>query len=351
MNEKNEPLAGANIIITNGASKQAISDVEGKFYFTFEAGVKHTLVVSRVGYATKEISEVEALLNQDNYLEIILKESSTTKLEGVTITATSRRQENTSALLSFQRNSTALSSGLAADFIRRTPDKNTGEVLKRVSGTSIQDGKFVIVRGLSDRYNSAVINNAQLPSTEPDKKAFSFDVIPSALIDNIIINKTATPELPGEFAGGLIQINTKDVPTRNLLSVGVSWGFNTQSVFKDFTSNERNGNDWLGFDDRTRGLPKGFPTSAQAYRVLGGTTTGIQQQIEYSKLFNNDVYNEKNSTALPTQTYNLTWGSGKKFKNGGTLGTILSLQYRNSMLKYDVERRLHENDGDVLVQL
>ncbi|MBK9380769.1 MAG: TonB-dependent receptor [Chitinophagaceae bacterium] len=351
MNEKNEPLAGANIIITNGASKQAISDVEGKFYFTFEAGVKHTLVVSRVGYATKEISEVEALLNQDNYLEIILKESSTTKLEGVTITATSRRQENTSALLSFQRNSTALSSGLAADFIRRTPDKNTGEVLKRVSGTSIQDGKFVIVRGLSDRYNSAVINNAQLPSTEPDKKAFSFDVIPSALIDNIIINKTATPELPGEFAGGLIQINTKDVPTRNLLSVGVSWGFNTQSVFKDFTSNERNGNDWLGFDDRTRGLPKGFPTSAQAYRALGGTTTGIQQQIEYSKLFNNDVYNEKNSTALPTQTYNLTWGSGKKFKNGGTLGTILSLQYRNSMLKYDVERRLHENDGDVLVQL
>jgi len=180
-----------------------------------------------------------------------------------------------------------------------------------------------------------------LPSTEPDKKAFSFDVIPSALIDNIIINKTATPELPGEFAGGLIQINTKDVPTRNLLSVGVSWGFNTQSVFKDFTSNERNGNDWLGFDDRTRGLPKGFPTSAQAYRVLGGTTTGIQQQIEYSKLFNNDVYNEKNSTALPTQTYNLTWGSGKKFKNGGTLGTILSLQYRNSMLKYDVDISRH----------
>jgi len=346
MNERNEPLAGANIIITNGASKQAISDVEGKFYFDFSVGTKHTLVVSRVGYETKEISEVEALLNQDNYLEIVLKESSKTKLEGVTVVATSRRQENTSALLSFQRNNTALSSGLAADFIRRTPDRNTGEVLKRVSGTSIQDNKFVVVRGLSDRYNSAVINNAQLPSTEPDKKAFSFDVIPSALIDNIIINKTATPELPGEFAGGLVQINTKDVPTRDLLSVSVSLGFNTQSVFKDFTSNNRNGMDWLGFDDDTRGLPKGFPSSAQVYRA--GNT---QQRLEWTRSFNGNVYAETNNTALPTQTYSITWGKSNKFKNGGTLGTIFSLQYRNSMLKYNVERRLHEDDGGTVVQL
>ncbi len=346
MNERNEPLAGANIIITNGASKQAISDVEGKFYFDFEVGTKHTLVVSRVGYETKEISEVEALLNQENYLEIVLKESSKTKLEGVTVVATSRRQENTSALLSFQRNNTALSSGLAADFIRRTPDRNTGEVLKRVSGTSIQDNKFVVVRGLSDRYNSAVINNAPLPSTEPDKKAFSFDVIPSALIDNIIINKTATPELPGEFAGGLVQINTKDVPTRDLLSVSVSLGFNTQSVFKDFTSNNRNGMDWLGFDDDTRGLPKGFPSSAQVYRA--GNT---QQRLEWTRSFNSNVYAETNNTALPTQTYSITWGKSNKFKNGGTLGTIFSVQYRNSMLKYNVERRLHEDDGGTVVQL
>ncbi|HNU13723.1 MAG TPA: TonB-dependent receptor, partial [Chitinophagaceae bacterium] len=348
VNAKNEPLQGATIVIS-GAGKQVQADVEGKFYVTLEAGKKYTITVSNVGYQTKEITDVDVTANQDNYLEIVLQDKSS--LEGVTIRTSSRRQENTTALLTFQRSNTALSSGLAADFIRRTPDKNTGEVLKRVSGASIQDNKFVIVRGLSDRYNSALINNAQLPSTEPDKKAFSFDVIPSTLIDNIIINKTATPELPGEFAGGLIQINTKDVPTRDLLSVGVSWGFNTQSVFQDFISNERNANDWLGFDDRTRGLPKGFPTSAQAYRALGGTTTGIQQQIEYSKLFNNDVYSEKNTTALPTQTYSLTWGSSKKFKNGGSLGNILSVQYRNSMLKYDVERRLHEDDGDVLVQL
>src|SRR5439155_21753365 len=111
-----------------------------------------------------------------------------------------------------------------------TPDRTTGEVLKRVSGASIQDNKFVIVRGLSDRYNAAFINNAQLPSSEPDRKAFSFDVIPANMIDNIIINKTATPELTGEFAGGLIQVQTKDVPTKNFLSLGFQLGFNISSV-------------------------------------------------------------------------------------------------------------------------
>jgi len=240
INARNEALPGATIII-DGAGKQVLADIEGKFYISLEAGKKYTLTVSNTGYQTKSISDVDVTINQENYLEIVLEDKS--NLEGVVIKTTSRKQENTAALLTFQRSNTALSSGLAADFIRRTPDRNTGEVLERVSGASIQDGKFVVVRGLSDRYNSAVINNAQLPSTEPDKKAFSFDVIPSSLIDNIIINKTATPELPGEFAGGLVQINTKDVPTRDLLTVSVALGFNTQSVFNDFISNERNGRD------------------------------------------------------------------------------------------------------------
>jgi hypothetical protein len=344
INQKSEPLPGATI--TDGAGKQVVADIEGKFYLTLEVGKKYTLTISNAGYEAKSVSEVDVTANQENYLEIVLKENAKSNLTGVTLTSTSRRVESTSALLTFQRSNTALSSGLAADFIRRTPDKNTGEVLKRVSGTSIQDGKFVVVRGLSDRYNSAVINNALLPSTEPDKKAFSFDVIPSSLIDNIIINKTATPELPGEFAGGLIQINTKDVPARDLLSVGVSIGFNTQSAFQDFTSNERNGNDWIGFDDRTRGLPKGFPTRAQVYRA--GNT---QQKIAWSRLFNNEVYKEKTSTALPTQTYNITWGKSNRFKNGGVLGTIFSVQYRTSMLKFDVERKLHQQDGKAIVNL
>ncbi|MFN5033330.1 MAG: TonB-dependent receptor, partial [Bacteroidota bacterium] len=267
INVKNEPLVGAYVTIEGGTTTTLSTDVEGKFYTKLEGGKKYTFKVTNTGYEAKQIADIFATPNQENILEIVLQESSKTNLQSITLTSSSRRQENTSALLSFQRNNISLSSGLAADFIRRTPDKNTGEVLKRVSGTSIQDNKFVVVRGLSDRYNAALLNNAQLLSSEPDKKAFSFDLIPSLMVDNIIINKTATPDLTGEFAGGLVQINTKDVPARSILTVGVSWGLNNQSTGKDFTSNTRNSTDWLGFDDGTRSMPAGFPTSPQAYRI------------------------------------------------------------------------------------
>ena len=347
-NEKNEPVIGASIKIS-GSSTGTSTNVEGFYSLNLTPGTIYTLEVSAIGYTSKTISDVDVKTTQANELNIVM-ETSTKSQETIIVRATSRRQETTNALLNFQRNNTAVSSGLSADFIRRTPDRNTGEVLKRVSGASIQDNRFVVVRGLSDRYNTALINNAQFPSTEPDKKAFSFDVIPAVLVDNIIINKTATPDLPGEFAGGLVQINTKDIPTRNLLSVGIGIGFNTQSVFKDFTSNERNGRDWLGFDDGTRRIPKGFPTTAQQYRSLGGSPEGVQQQIELSRSFNNDVYKRNTSSALPTQTYSLTWGNAKRFKNGSNLGTILSLNYRNSMLKSDVSRQLNEDDGTINTQ-
>lgn len=349
LNQRNEPVSGASVQI-EGTNLGTAADVEGQFSLNLEPGKKYVLLISAAGYTTKAVADVEAGAGMDNTISIILEASKGIELTGVVV-RTTRRQESTAALLSFQKNNVALSSGLAADFIRRTPDKNTGEVLKRVSGASIQDNKFVVIRGLSDRYNAALINNAQLPSSEPDKKAFSFDVFPAALVDNIIINKTVTPDLPGEFAGGLVQVNTRDVPVKNVFTVGMSIGFNTQSVFKSFTSNNRNGLDWLGFDDGTRKLPEGFPSSPQSYRALGSTNSGVHQQLELSRLFNNEVFRERNSTALPTQTYSLTWGNSKRFNNGGTFGTILSLQYRNSMLKYDVERRLHENDGDILVQL
>lgn len=351
INVKNEPLVGAYVTIEGGTATTLSTDVEGKFYTKLEGGKKYTFKVTNTGYEAKQIADIVANPNQENILEIVLQESAKSNLQSITLTSSSRRQENTSALLSFQRNNISLSSGLAADFIRRTPDKNTGEVLKRVSGTSIQDNKFVVVRGLSDRYNAALLNNAQLLSSEPDKKAFSFDLIPSLMVDNIVINKTATPDLTGEFAGGLVQINTKDVPARSILTVGVSWGFNNQSTGKDFTSNTRNRTDWIGFDDGTRAIPAGFPSSPQAYRILGGSNTGIAQQIELSKLFNNEVSKELSTTAAPIQTYNLTWGVNKKFKKGGVFGSIISAQYRSSMLKFAVERKLHQDDGDLLVQL
>ncbi len=341
INLRNEPVAGATIKVEE-TNKQFSANVEGMFRVSLEKGKKYSLLVSSTGYNSKLVSDIDAnSLNEDL---VIVLEPKVVSGEAIVIRST-RRQESTVALISFQKNNTSLSNGLAADFIKRTPDKNTGEVLKRVSGASIQDNRFVIVRGLSDRYNSAMLNGALLPSTEPDKKAFSFDMLPAAMIDNIIINKTATPEYTGEFSGGLVQVNTRDIPTKRVFSVGIGFGYNNQSTLKDFTSNARNRFDWLGFDDGSRNLPDSFPKTAQEYRTLGKNAAGLNKQIELTKLFSGDAYVEEVRTAEPIKNYVITYANTHSFKNGGQLGTLLSVNYRNARLMYNVGRAFYEADG------
>ena len=345
INTKNEPVPGASIVIQE-TKKLVSANVEGEFNFTLEKGKRYSVLVSSTGYQSKSVDEIDPATLVDEPLVIVLEPKVTTG-ESIVIRST-RRQESTVALLTFQRTSSSMASGLAADFIRRTPDKNTGEVLKRVSGASIQDNRFVVVRGLSDRYNAAMLNTAQLPSSEPDRKAFSFDMFPAALIDNIIIHKTATPEFTGEFSGGLVQVNTRDIPTKDLLTVGVGIGYNNQSTFKPFTSNARNKFDWLGFDDGTRNLPDSFPANARDYRALGKNAAGVARQVALSQDFSGDVYRESTSDAMPIYNFNLTYAKTHRFKRGGILGTLVGMTYRKAQLIYEVDRRFHEADGTVI---
>lgn len=324
-NDKNEPLTGASVKLS-GETGGTATDVEGRYSLSLETGKKYTIEISAIGYISKRISDVEVASTAGNELDIVLETASKT-IEGVTVRATSRRQESTAALIHFQKNNAGVSSGVAADFIRRTPDKNTGEVLKRISGASIQDNKFVIIRGLADRYNAAYINGAQLPSSEPDKKAFSFDVIPSQLIDNIIINKTATPDLTDEFAGGLVQIATKDIPAKNEIVLGLGVGVNTQSSFKDFYSNPRGSHEWLGFSDRS--LPSAYPRNTAAYNQLS-----TADKVGLSASFPDNVYRQEKSNAGAIQQFNLTWLNSVKGTKGGTFGSVIGVTYRKSKLVY-----------------
>src|SRR6185369_7046015 len=151
--------------------------------------------------------------------------------------------------ISFQKNTNTVAQIVSAEAIRRSPDKNTGEILKRVPGTSVQEGRYLVVRGLADRYNLAMLNGVLLSSTEPDRKTFSFDIFPASMIDNITINKAFVPELPGEWAGGLVQVNTKDIPSSNFFNISIGTGINTQTIGKDFYTYKGGNLDWLGIDD------------------------------------------------------------------------------------------------------
>ncbi len=319
INEKNEPINGVSIRV-NGIPGGVTSDVEGQFRIKLDAGKKYVVIFSSIGYATKEISDVGGNALQE--LNVVM-ELANSELNAVIVRATARR-ESDNALLNLQKNNAAISDGISAETIKRSPDKNTGEVLKRVSGTSIQDNKFVIVRGLVDRYNIAIINNAILPSSEPDRRAFSFDIIPSSLIDNIVIYKTANPDLPGDFAGGVVQISTKDVPTNNFLSLGAGLSVNTISTGKDFNPGYVAKYDYLGFDDGSRKLPDGFPSRK------GFQGQSFSNRAQFSQLLKNTYGDRYNGNALPNQSYQLTWGQRYTLKNDAVLGSIFGVTYRNS---------------------
>jgi len=154
------------------------------------------------------------------------------KLDNITIRSVQKKESNV-AVLNTIRNSSVISDGLSVEFIKKTPDRSVGDALKRVNGVTIQNDKFVLVRGLADRYNSAMLNKTILPSTEPDRRAFSFDIIPSGLIDNIIVAKSATANLPGDFAGGIVQVTTKDV-SNDFFSLGLGMSYGAVSTFQNF---------------------------------------------------------------------------------------------------------------------
>ncbi len=328
-------LSGVSISI-NGEKTLAASNTDGYFVITVTAGKKHTISLSSVGYSTKEVADVEVAENQVFNMEVQLESASKTETD--IIIKTTSRKESIAALISYQKNTPVVAQVISAEAIRRSPDKNTGEVLKRVPGTSVQDGKYLVVRGLADRYNQAMLNGVLLSSTEPDRKTFSFDIIPSAIIDNIIVNKSFIPELPGEWAGGLIQVNTKDVPARNFLSVQVGTGFNTQTIGKDFYTYKGGKTDFLGFDDGTRALPASIPVKA-TFEALSQ-----QEKTAYAKDFKNIwSADKKTANVLPllNQSFQINGGFNTRLSNKVKLAAILAVNYNRSNKRTQYENQIN----------
>jgi Outer membrane receptor proteins, mostly Fe transport len=330
-----ETLIGVTVKIKN-TPKGMATDVDGKYSLTGLATGKYTLIFQYVGYNGKEISDVEVTSGKNTIFDIILDEAGGQNLNEVVIQG-SFKKESVNALYARQKNSAVISDGISSDMIKKSPDRSTGDVLKRVSGTTIQDNKFVIVRGLADRYNNASLDNSSLPSTEPNKKAFSFDIVPAGLIDNIVVNKTATPDLAADFAGGSIKIITKDIPDNNFFEVSLGGGYNSQSTFKEFFYGPRYTENYFGFDGGYRQLPtsKSFPKNTNATEALRGNEAATIKAInQLPKVWKIGEHN-----APLSQNHQLSLGRVKDFKNGGKLGAIVSLTYRNSELtKPEVER-------------
>ncbi|MDO8367864.1 MAG: TonB-dependent receptor [Saprospiraceae bacterium] len=325
-----EALIGVTIRLEEGAGG-AISDLDGNFRITNVAVGKHKISVNYTGYSGKNIEDIEVKAGEVSTVDIAIEESAGESLAEVVVVAKARR-ESTSALTIFQKNSVTMADGISSETIKRTPDRTTGDVIRRVSGASLQDGKFAIIRGLNDRYNVAMLNGALLPSTEADRKAFSFDLFPSSMIDNLVILKTASADLPGDFAGGAIIVNTKDIPEQNYLSVNVNAGVNNITTFKPYMNAASGNTDWLGTDDGSRALPAGYPSVAEYNAATP------EEKVRFSQSLPNDWAITEKGSAAPNMGFQITSGLVTKAEKKVQFGSTIALSYSNQNRIQDAER-------------
>ena len=314
----NETLPGANVVI-EGTTTGATSDFDGKFSILQLAPGKYNLLVSFVGYQQQVIREVEVKGEKIATLEIKLSPA-VNELLTAEITA-SRVTHTETAVLMEMKESEQIVNGVSSMQIARSQDRSASDVAKRIPGVTIVENRFVMVRGLSERYNSVLLNGIGAPSAEADRKAFSFDLVPSGLLDRVLIYKTGAPELPGEFAGGVIKIYTKNIPDENAVSAGYSTSYRNGTTFKDFYTGEKGKYDFMGFDDGTRSLPGSFPENLNQ-------VNDVKQVVALSKSLPNN-WNTTVKPALPDQRLNIL--ITRKFKvNDIRIGNITNLSYSNT---------------------
>lgn len=333
-------MPGVDIKVVNTKFSTS-TDFDGNFIIRDVPVGTYEVQISTSSYKTKIISEVIVKADDATVLSVSLEETKNV-LKEVVITRTRAKVESVKSLLLQQKNSASVSDGISAESIKRTPDKSTSDVLKRISGASIQDNKFVIIRGLNDRYNTAMLNGGTLPSSEPDRKAFSFDIFPSNMLDNLIIYKTATPDLPGEFAGGVIQINTKAVPDKDFQSISIGSGYNTVTTFRTQKTYEGSPTDILGFDNGARALPSNFVSSDDFPR------DNVQEKLNLAKSLNYD-WSIQDARFRPNTSLQYTLGKHYKFDEKD-FGMLFSFTHNITNNYNDVQRLDYDADPRVLQQ-
>ncbi len=294
-----EPLIGVTLMVA-GQKKGTVTDAEGGFLLNLAKG-KYTLKVKCVGYKD---GEVPVVMNRDTVEREVSLMSSDDSLAELVVVANVRKDTET-AQIQEQKQSAVVQNGVSAQQVEKTQDKDASEVIRRIPGISIIEDKFVMVRGLAQRYNNVWLNGGAVPSSEADSRAFSFDIIPSSQLDNITVIKSPAPEYPSDFAGGFILVNTRRQPGKNAFNIGVGTGWNTLTHFKEFIAAD-------GFSP--------FPGSLKTY---GGTTDKVD-------VLNNGFNNEwrvKTFKPLADLKLNGSWTAEWVTENGTRLDLLASANY------------------------
>ncbi|MFM7016095.1 MAG: carboxypeptidase-like regulatory domain-containing protein [Bacteroidota bacterium] len=266
-----ETLIGVTVMLKNNRTVGTSSDFDGNYSLTFKDAGPQVVVFTYVSYKTQEIT-----VNPEGKVIVkdILMESSAQELKGVEITAkATKAREYFSEMV--KKNAAVSMDYISSETMKKTGDANVVAAVSRVSGVSTNGG-FITVRGIGDRYVKTAVNGSMIPTLDPFTNNIKLDLFPASLIDNVFITKTASPDLPGDWAGAFLSVETKDYPENLSINVESSFGYNNQSTFKNIVSSERSSTDWLGYDDGMRNYDHNNfafantePTLLQTFGALG----------------------------------------------------------------------------------
>jgi len=323
-----EPLPLASVVVHSGELGGA-TDVEGRFRIERVPEGSHAVEVTMIGYADYKVTGVKVTPDRTTVVDAVLTPRAI-QVQGVSVTA-ERARTTVAGLLGSQRSAPVISSGVSAEQIARSPDSRASDVLKRVTGLSVMNDKYVFVRGLSERYSSTILNRSNLPSPEPDKRVVPLDIFPSGLFDDVVVVKTALPNLPGEFTGGAIQLTTKDFPEQGRGRLAISGSGNLTSSLQERLTYRGGSIDFLGFDDGSRALPRIVRDASRSGLLVerglfgGGFTERELEQL--GEAFDN-VWSPKTTLAPPNSGFSFSYGSQSRL-GAMPLGYIAALSYKN----------------------
>ena len=322
-----EPMAFANILV-KGTTTGTTSDFDGKYELELDPGT-YTLVFSFVGYNTQEISDLVIKAGEVVTLDVTLN---TNSLDTVIIETTVKRNTENS-VLNLQKKSVVVLDGLSAQSIKSTGASNLASAVKSVPGVSIEGGKYVYVRGLGDRYTKSILNGIDIPGLDPDRNTIQMDLFPTNILDNVIILKSASAEYPADFTGGIVDIVTKDFPTKPEYTISLGSAYNPDMHFNDkYLTYTGSDTDFLGFDDGTRDLP------INRYQPIPGTFENRLLLTSLTNRFQKELQAKQEQSAM---NFDLGFTLGNQYDIGDDkIGYQASFSYKNETTFYE-----NRNDG------
>lgn len=313
-------LTGVSVAVVGG-SQATSSDFEGDYALELAPGT-YTLVFSYVGYNAKQITDVKVTQGEAAIVDVNLS-SSADQLEEVVVSVSARKNTEQS-VLNMQKSAGVVMDGLSSQAMQRTGSSNVASAAKAVPGVSVQEGKYLYVRGLGDRYTKSILNGMDIPGLDPDKNTVQMDIFPTNVLENVVVSKTASAELPADFTGGVIDIVTKDIPAQKQVGVSFSLGYNPNMHFQDnFTTYQGSGTDFLGFDNGNRARP------VSSRYEIPNRLREPETVEQITKAFNPLLGAERKTNYLPDMSLGLDFSNQYDLWNN-KLGVIGVLSYKRT---------------------